>query len=456
MGKLLLLSCLLLTDALFAQQPGTLRWRLAIGYTANPVSIISSPTLAADGTIYVGNGTDNGSYPGHTLFSITPAGQANWTFNTGGYLKASPAIGPDGSIYIGSTDGRLYSVSAAGGTNWVFQTRGNILSSAAVGADGTLYVTAVSNYVNDLYSIRPDGSSNWVFHMAPIRFTASASAQFSSPAIGPDGTIYSGSIDTNLYAINPSGTTNWTYRLGDATYGSPGIGADGTIYIGSDDFKLHALAPDGHQRWQFATGSYVESTPVIGSDGTIYLASVDHFTYALSPSGGLLWRVSGFSDTPALAANGTFYLSGAVFDELQAFDHAGSNRWNFNLGTTSPVFASPVIAADGTVYITAGPYLMAIYGDSPSQSAPWSMFRREPLHTARATRRALATPTILPDGTFAITLGTETGLTYRVQATVDFNNWTDIAAFVPTNFTSQFIDVDATSFPNRFYRLSTP
>jgi hypothetical protein len=55
-----------------------------------------------------------------------------------------------------------------------------------------------------------------------------------------------------------------------------------------------------------------------------------------------------------------------------------------------------------------------------------------------------------------MTLGTETGLTYRVQATLDFTAWTDLATFVPTNFISQFIDLDATKFPSRFYRLATP
>jgi outer membrane protein assembly factor BamB len=457
----LLAGSLLLAPALFAQQPGTLRWRIPIGNTGSSSwTVSSSPALAPDGTIYIANGSFyNTTIPlaGRSLYSITPDGHTNWVFTSGNNIYASPAVGPDGSIYIGSSDGNLYAVSPAGGTNWLFRTRGRIFSSAAVGADGTVYVTAISNQVNELYSIRPDGSSNWVFHMVPpVPFDSQGSAQFSSPAIGPDGTVYIGSMDTNVYAISPNGTTNWTYRLGNVTYGSPSIGADGTIYIGCDDFKIRALAPDGHLRWQYPTASFVESSPAIGSDGRIYLASLDYYTYVFSPVGAVLGRVTGFSDSPALAANGTFYVSGASFGVLQAFDHAGSNRWNFNLGTANPVFSSPVIGADGTIYIGAGAFLVAVYGDSPPQQGPWSMFRREPLHAARATQRAVSQPTLFPDGTFGMTLGTETGLTYRVQATVDLAGWTDIATFVPTNFRSQFIDFEATNFPSRFYRLGTP
>jgi outer membrane protein assembly factor BamB len=456
----LLAGSFVFAPAVLAQQPGTLRWRIPIGNTASSGwAVSSSPALGPDGTIYIANGSffDTGlPLAGRKLYSITPDGHTNWVFTTGNNVYASPAVGPDGSIYIGSSDGNLYAVSPAGGTNWLFRTRGSIYSSAAVGADGTVYVTSLSNRVNELYSIRQDGSSNWVFHMGPVAFTSPDSAQFSSPAIGPDGTIYIGSMDTNVYAIHPDGTTNWTYRLGDVTYGSPSVGADGTIYIGCDDYKIRALAPDGHLRWLYPTTSFVESSPVVGNDGRIYVASLDQSTYALTPSGTFLFRVMGFSDSPALAANGTFYLAGPDSGVLRAFDHAGSNRWSFNLGVSSPIFSSPVIGADGTIYIGAGAFLVAVYGDSPPQQAPWSMFRREPLHTARATQRAVSQPTLLPDGMFGMTLGTETGLTYRVQATVDFGSWTDLATFVPTNFTSQFIDFDATNFPSRFYRLATP
>jgi hypothetical protein len=244
--------------------------------------------------------------------------------------------------------------------------------------------------------------------------------------------------------------------MANVSYGSPSVGADGTVYIGSDDCKLHAIAPNGSQRWEFTTGNYVESSPVIGSDGTIYISSLDRYTYALDPSGHKLWRAAGFSGSPALAANGTLYVAQGSGSPFCAFDHSGAIRWGLPLYSQGIVFSSPVIGPDGTIYITAGAWLFAIYGDSPPQQAPWAMFRREPTHAARAPQRALGKPTHFADGSFGITLGTETGLTYRVQASVDLANWSNLATFVATDFTTQFIDSTATNFSTRFYRLATP
>ena len=65
----------------------------------------------------------------------------------------------------------------------------------------------------------------------------------SSPAIGPDGTVYIGSADKKLYAINgKSGVKLWEFETGDIIWSSsPAIGSDGTVYVGSMDSKLYAI-----------------------------------------------------------------------------------------------------------------------------------------------------------------------------------------------------------------------
>jgi outer membrane protein assembly factor BamB len=64
----------------------------------------------------------------------------------------------------------------------------------------------------------------------------------SSPAIGPDGTVYVGSRDKKLYAINgKSGVKLWEFKTGEAVDSSPAIGSDGTVYVGSGDKKLYAI-----------------------------------------------------------------------------------------------------------------------------------------------------------------------------------------------------------------------
>jgi len=67
--------------------------------------IISSPAIGSDGTIYVGS-NDN------RLRAFDPNnGNILWTsVSTGGGIQSSPAIGSDGTIYVGSDDGRLYAI----------------------------------------------------------------------------------------------------------------------------------------------------------------------------------------------------------------------------------------------------------------------------------------------------------------------------------------------------------
>ena len=56
-----------------------------------------------------------------------------------------------------------------------------------------------------------------------------------SPALGPDGTIYIGTA-TALYAITNAGSNRWSFPVGFSSgggpIGSPSIGTDGTIYFG--------------------------------------------------------------------------------------------------------------------------------------------------------------------------------------------------------------------------------
>src|SRR5262249_20021636 len=151
-------------------------------------------------------------------------------------------------------DRRLYSVSPSGATNWAINLGGQVLSSPALAVDGTIYVGAIWNSFNRLFSLRPDGTTNWIFNLGDVPFGGISSAQFGSPSIGPDGTIYVGSLDGQVYSISPEGQTNWTFAMFNKTYCSPAIANDGTIYIGSDDGNLYALDRSGNNKWNFTTG----------------------------------------------------------------------------------------------------------------------------------------------------------------------------------------------------------
>ena len=67
-------------------------------------------------------------------------GTVLWQFKTGHNVASSPAIGSDGTIYVGSFDNKLYAINGKSGVKlWEFETGGGG-SSPAIGSDGTVYV----------------------------------------------------------------------------------------------------------------------------------------------------------------------------------------------------------------------------------------------------------------------------------------------------------------------------
>ena len=63
----------------------------------------SSPAIGFDGTVYVG------SYKG-SLYAINRSGVKLWAFETGREVQPSPAIGSDGTVYVGSVDKKVYAI----------------------------------------------------------------------------------------------------------------------------------------------------------------------------------------------------------------------------------------------------------------------------------------------------------------------------------------------------------
>ena len=76
---------------------------------------------------------------GRELYAINPDGTQKWVFNTGGSITSSPAIGADGTIYVGSHDGKFYAVNLDGTQKWAITTGDSINSSPAIGTDWTVY-----------------------------------------------------------------------------------------------------------------------------------------------------------------------------------------------------------------------------------------------------------------------------------------------------------------------------
>ena len=335
--------------------------------------IEGSPAIGDDGTIYIGS--DDA-----ILYAINADGSKKWSFKAGGFNTSGPVIGDDGTIYFGSNDGNLYALKADGTKKWSYAVGGGITSSPGIGADGTIYVGSDNGY---LHAVKPDGTGEkWSYHMG--------NQVFSSPSIGPDGTIYVGSQDGYLHALNADGTAKWSSPTGSGVMSSPAIGEDGIVYVGSMDGDLYALyQSNGAVKWTFTTGGPVYSSPAIGEDGTIYIGSWDGFVYGVDPATGhAIWsRTIGthVGSSPAVGDDGIVYI-GSDDGNLYALDGiTGAVKWTRVTG--AKIFSSPVIGDNGSVFIGSYDYKLyaSCFSSNGPGDTPWPMFRRHRTHKALAT-----------------------------------------------------------------------
>jgi len=343
-----------------SKNTGVLKWKQLVFWPR--FLAVSAVAIASDGTIYAGS--DYFYY----FYALNSDGTIKWKFKVDSWLVSFPTIGPDGTIYVLThiTD-YLYAYypDGSGKLKWKFKLGDNGAQSPIIGLDGTIYIGSYDSY---FYAINPDGTLKWKFK---------ADNKIRAPAtIAPDGTIYVSSSGNYLYAINPDGALKWTFETPTKDTGAPisvAVASDGTIYAAGRGKILYALNPNGMIKWTFETGEWLVSSPAVSSDGTIYIGSAasyiatdppiqDSYLYAINPDGTLKWKFKVDNAiviaSPVIAAEGTVYI-GSRDGYLYAINPDGTLKWKFKTG--GMIHSTPAIDDKGTVYIGSDDgYLYAI------------------------------------------------------------------------------------------------
>ena len=239
--------------------------------TLSPQSDIETQSAAlADGIGYwSANGHLWALTPSKQHWSFTDpvaAKQQDWPAHFLHNIKSSPALTPDGKV--------IYT--------YVFETtkNGKTLQTTRIyafqaGSKLKQLWTATLGPSEPKPGLTPGGG-------LPADYADSLHYRsgITSPAVGPDGTIYVGHCD-GLFALDPAtGKYKWGVGMAEIV-GSPAVGKDGTIYTGSADGSLRAIAPDGSEKWAVKTKGQLNSSPAIGADGTVYAMSDDGYLYAI-------------------------------------------------------------------------------------------------------------------------------------------------------------------------------
>jgi hypothetical protein len=239
----------------------------------NSLSISHSPVIGQDGKIYFACYSDS-------LYALTPEGALAWTRPLGNPVNSAPAIGLDGNILVATTRGttpwKLWSFQPSGDTAWSFDLGAKAeYASPAVGPDSTIYIGAGRYF----YAVWPNGTLRW-------RDSLAAMVQ-SCPAVGNESTLYV-LAGARLSCIGPDSVVRWRRTLGGSNYCSPAVDAEGNVYVGtatSPNSTFYCIAPDSAVRDSYVVGGDIWSSPAIGEGGRVYVGSMKDTLYVFQGPG---------------------------------------------------------------------------------------------------------------------------------------------------------------------------
>jgi outer membrane protein assembly factor BamB len=172
-------------------------------------------------------------------------GAVKWMVSTNGGIASSPAVTPDGAVYVGSGDGNLYALNAAdGSTTWKFNTGAMVTSSPVVFNNVVVFgsddkVCALHDARSGLAVLSAHAAREG--HSAPHRSRRCAACLL---------------VRQMVYAVSrTSGAKVWSFRAGDQVQTSPAVSNGGLIIVGSDDSFVYALeSSSGNVVWKTPTG----------------------------------------------------------------------------------------------------------------------------------------------------------------------------------------------------------
>jgi len=417
--------------------PPRLRWTSNIDYYLGG----QSPAIGPDGTIYV-------SAKSYYMYAFNPDGYLKWKYNTNEYIYSTPAIDDTGNIYFTEEEGNLYCLYPNGTLKWRYPMGLGTQSSPAISANGTVYCTSkilMGSHVDvSVVALHPDGTLWW-------NCTIHDTATESSPAVLPNGTVYICCTMKGLVCINPNGTINWVYddQVGRFLYSVPAVGPDGTIFISCSDAYsdpyddiFHAVYPNGTRKWA-VTLSPTDGSPSVSENGTVYVSTRDGNLTALYPNGTVMWKYrwmdwdypSDAYSSPLITRDGVIFVGGNLMENFHAIYPNGTRKWVMDLDLY--VFMSPAIDTAGSLYIVDNSgTLYAIGLSAPSK----------PSVTATGVDGKITIDWNPPEDQGGMNV---TG--YRIYRGTDPDNMTLIAA-VDANTTS-FEDTNVTNGQKYYYEV---
>jgi outer membrane protein assembly factor BamB len=306
--------------------------------------------------------------PGDSWPGISSDGR----YENGRYVDAQYVYVADTEfIYRVKVEKSTSSNLTIGTVDWTANTpnKAHMYAPPALGSDGTVYVGA---YDFDMYAFSPTASPRNI--SLGSWDSPKATDKFVGPALVYNGLVYAGLGDRGIVAYDAkSGAQKFAYM--DTKFGiwsKPVIDeSTGTLYVTSLDHNLYALdANTLGYKWQLDLGGAIAGTPLL-DNGKLYvgtfsneLIAVDLSTQAITnrfPTQGWVWA-------PPIIDNGVLYfadLAGKVYamdvvtwtkkwDALAVKENDPTKNKPAAIRGRMAVVRSSVNDKDETLYLIAG------------------------------------------------------------------------------------------------------
>lgn len=268
-------------------------------------AIISSVQLDDRDNLYFGS-------LDYYMYSIDNTGKKLWRRFLGDQVWSTPLLVPDLDILVigtkvveNGTRSNVFALEMSSGRFvWRLKVEGGLVASPRLIKNrSSVYICSVKGYIYEVDLI--DGT---IIHKMFLNTTDDESL-WSTPSVGPDGTVYILTGSHLLYAIDTNNrNVKWNIDLAAhkdkednsikeddrGSNSSPYLSPDGHLYVGAGFGIVFAINTTNAQiKWQTRVGTGIFfSSPRLSKNAVLYIGTLDGFLVALdSKTGDEVWRL---------------------------------------------------------------------------------------------------------------------------------------------------------------------